>query len=453
MNKIGKKILLTYFAILLSVMLITDVTFMLLSRRYLVNETGTQLREEGERVAAMLATLPLKEAELKDKVSSLRKTVKIAGRFVDAEMVIFGKEGRILYKDTEDVDKRLINLIYSKPDSGVKGYVSRLVPIMGRNSDLKGHILLFTRVKNVYALNALLRRTQFISFGIAGLIALFIGLMLAGKIVDPLKLLMLKLERFTADRTLDAGIIRTGDEIEELDRCFIEMAERIKQYDDKQIKFLQNASHELKTPLMSIQGYAEAIKDGVVEGREAEESLDVIIEQSQRLKRTVEDIIYLTKLENADERFSFEDCSIRDILNSAVKSVKPLADAKGVRLIHDTDAEYSGCFDGEKLSRALINILGNGIRYAERSIEVKASDNGNQIRLEICDDGPGFKEAEASRLFDRFYKGEKGNIGLGLSITKAIVEGHGGSIKAYTGSSGGAVFEITLPKNMKNETK
>lgn len=453
MNKIGKKILLTYLAILLSVVLITDVTFLLLSRRYLMNETSRELQGEGQRVAAMLGNLPLKENELRDKISNLRKTIKIAGRFVDAEMVIFSREGRILYKDVEDVDKRLIDLIYSSPSERVKGYISRVVPIMSRNNELKGHVLLFTRVKNIYALNVLLRRTQFISFGIAGLIALFIGLILAGKIVNPLKLLMYKLERFSADRTLDAQAIRTGDEIEELDRCFIEMADRIKQYDEKQIKFLQNASHELKTPLMSIQGYAEAIKDGVVEGKEAEESLDIIIEQSQRLKKTVEDIIYLTKLENADERFSYEECRIYDIFDSAVKNVKPLADEKGISLVYDSRTEYAGCFDGEKLTRALINILGNGIRYAKSIIEIKAMDCGNHIKLIISDDGEGFKETEASKLFDRFYKGDKGNIGLGLSITKAIIEGHGGRIKAYNGGLGGAVFELTLPKGRKNETK
>ena len=453
MNKIGRKILTTYFAILLCVFLITDVTFIFLSRRYLVNETSTQLQGEGQRVASMLGTLPLKEAELRDKISNVRKTIKIAGRFVDAEIVIFNKEGRILYKDVEDADKSLIEQIYNSPSSRVNGYVSRIVPIMGRNSELKGQILLFTRVKNIYALNVLLRRTQFISFGIASIIALIIGLLFAEKLVRPLKQLSLKLEKFSANRTLDSKVIRTGDEIEELDRCFVEMAGRIKQYDEKQIRFLQNTSHELKTPLMSIQGYAEAIKDGVVEGKEAEESLDIIIEQSQRLKKTVEDIIYLTKLESADEKFSYEECCIWDIFDSAVRSVKPLAEEKGIRLIYDSQIEYSGYFDGEKLTRAFINILGNGIRYAKGIIEIKAIDCGDHIRLLISDDGAGFEKVEEGKLFDRFYKGNKGNIGLGLSITKAIIEGHRGGIKAYNGDTGGAVFEIVLPKSKKNETK
>lgn len=453
MNKIGKKILTTYFVLLLCVFLITDVTFIFLSRRYLINETSTQLQGEGQRVAAILGTLPLRDAELKDKISNVRRTIKIAGRFVDAEIVIFNKDGKVLFKDVEDVDKRLIELIYNSPSDRVKGYVSKIVPIVGKNSELKGKILLFTRVKNIYALNALLRRTQFISFGIASIIALIIGLLFAEKLVKPLKQLTLKLEKFSEKRLLDSNIIRTGDEIEELDRCFVEMAGRIKQYDEKQIRFLQNTSHELKTPLMSIQGYAEAIKDGIVEGKEAEESLDIIIEQSQRLKKTVEDIIYLTKLESADERFSFEECCIWDIFDSAIRSVKPLAEEKGIQLVFDSQVEYSGYLDGEKLTRALINILGNNIRYAKSTIEIKAADSGDHIRLLISDDGAGFKKDEEGKLFDRFYKGEKGNIGLGLSITKAIIEGHGGSIKAYNGSAGGAVFEIILPKGKKNEAK
>ena len=451
MNKIGKKILLTYFIILISVFLVTDVTFIFLSRMYLVNETSTQLQSEGQRVAAMLVNLPLKESEVRDKISNFRRTVKTAGRFVDAEMVIFNKEGRILYKDVEEVDRRLINLIYSSPSSRVKGYVSRIVPITNKSNELKGHVLLFTKVRNVYALNMLLRRTQFISFCIAGAIALIIGLIFAGRLVNPLKLLMLKLERFSSDRTLDGRAIRTGDEIEELDRCFIGMAERIRQYDEKQVRFLQNTSHELKTPLMSIQGYAEAIKDGVVQGKEAEESLDVIIEQSQRLKKTVEDIIYLTKLENSDEKFAIEECNIVDIIGTAARSVKPLAEGAGIRLAFDSIPEYTGSFDGEKLTRAFINILGNGIRYAKETIEITAEDLRGHIMLKISDDGEGFGESEADSIFDRFYKGSKGNIGLGLSITKAIIEGHGGRIRAYNGDTGGAVFEIILPLKIKNK--
>lgn len=449
MNRIGRKILLTYFAILMIAFLITDITFLLLSSRYLVNDTRQQLYEEGQSIAGLYSSVPLQATGIREKLLNARKTIKIAGRIIDADIVILGKDGRILFRDTESFDKELINELYNAPDSGVKGYVSAKVAIIGKNGELKGYVLLFTRVKNVYALSSLLRKTQFISFAIAGLLAFIIGAAFAEKLVKPLKLLMGKIRSFSVKKMPDTGDIMTGDEIEELDRCFKDMAGRIKEYNEQQIRFLQNTSHELKTPLMSIQGYAEAIKDGIVEGAEAEESLDIIIEQCRRLKKTVEDIIYLTKLENIDENFDYERISLDSIIEAAVKSVKPLADEKNIKIIVKPLPECDGDFDEEKMVRAFINILGNGIRYAESCIAIEVSSDRNALKVVIEDDGPGLQGEDAKRLFERFYKGEKGNLGLGLSITKAIVEGHKGKINAYNSSSKGAVFEIILPNVIK----
>jgi signal transduction histidine kinase len=245
-------------------------------------------------------------------------------------------------------------------------------------------------------------------------------------------------------------VIHTGDEIEELADCFSSMVDKLKVYDVQQKSFIQNASHELKTPLMSIQGYAEAIKDGVVEGAEMEESLDVIIEESQRLKKIVDEMIYLTKLDSVEESFHFEKADVYEIINQSIKSVKALAEAKGVDLRVNGDCTYEGYFDIEKLTRAFINIFSNGIRYAERQIQVNCKADESYMEIIIADDGKGFSDGEEKKVFERFYKGRDGGTGIGLAITKAIISGHNGQIKAYNAAPNGAVFKITLPKLQKN---
>ena len=176
---------------------------------------------------------------------------------------------------------------------------------------------------------------------------------------------------FSLNKPQKQLLIKTGDEIEKLALCFHKLAEKLRNYDEYQKKFLQNTSHELKTPLMSIQGYAEAIKDGVVEGKEAEESLDIIIEESQRLKKVVEEIIYLTKLENADDTFELTYFKIGLLAEGVVKSLKALAAEKQIDVEIKGDLETGGYFDEGKLRRALINIIANCLRYAKRKVIIE----------------------------------------------------------------------------------
>ena len=290
---------------------------------------------------------------------------------------------------------------------------------------------------------------DYLSIFIAGLIALIIGSILGRSLTKPLENLMKYMIEFSLNKPQKQLLIKTGDEIEKLAQCFHKLAEKLRNYDEYQKKFLQNTSHELKTPLMSIQGYAEAIKDGVVEGKEAEESLDIIIEESQRLKKVVEEIIYLTKLENADDTFELTYFKIGLLAEGVVKSLKALAAEKQIDVEIKGDLETGGYFDEGKLRRALINIIANCLRYAKRKVIIDLLNNGSYLKIKIFDDGPGLKDGEEEKIFHRFYKGEQGGSGLGLAITRAIIEGHGGSIEAFKREPTGAVFVITLPLKSK----
>lgn len=195
---------------------------------------------------------------------------------------------------------------------------------------------------------------------------------------------------------------------------------------------------------MSIQGYAEAIKDGVVKDEELEESLEIIITESQRLKKIVEELIFLTKLENVDDTFSYTNQEIGELMQKVIKSLRSLAIEKDISFKISGDLKYRGSFDGEKLQRAFFNILENGIRYAKSEISVDINNKGTYLEIEVSDDGPGFQVGEEKKVLERFYKGNGGVTGLGLAIAKAIIQGHRGTIEAYNGTKG-AVFRITLP--------
>lgn len=107
--------------------------------------------------------------------------------------------------------------------------------------------------------------------------------------------------------------------------------------------------------------------------------------------------------------------------------------------------------DKDKFTQALINVLGNCMRYASSEINITTSNDFHKFIIKIADDGDGFDINEITNVFERFYKGKKGNTGLGLAITRVIIEKHNGTIEALNGKTGGAEFNITLPISTRNE--
>lgn len=443
-KKISTKLLLSYLVLLLIAFSISSVTYNLLSRSYIINETKKQLQSEGKGIAEMLNKISLNRDSLKTKLAG-RTVLKAAQRFIEADIIILNKDKEVVFKSLENMDRRTILRLTRAENEVPKGYVLQKTPIYEENGAIKGYVIQFAKLQNIVGLTALMRRTELVSMAVAGVLALIISLFFEKSLVAPLGLLVKKINKYSKTKELDSKRITTGDEIQQLDESFIAMTKSIARYDEAQKSFLQNTSHELKTPLMSIQGYAEAIKDGLITGQEMEKSLDIIIKQSQSLKKIVEELIYLTRLENPEEKLKQEKVDLYELLHDSCKSMEPLAEEKHIEFHILCQQPQYLCCDGEKLHRALLNLISNALRYAEQHITVAAVPKGAGIQLTVRDDGCGFQPGEAEKVFDRFYKGERGNTGLGLAIVKAIVEAHHGTITASNEMPKGAAFEIELP--------
>lgn len=442
--KIGEKLLLTYVILLLAVLMVTGITFRVLMQRYLVNEAKSALKTEAKAIANTLAKVPIFEGDLRPNILAKRQ-MRIHGQFIESKVIVVNNANRIIYSNLEEADRKAIKIIAGSGRLKARGYVSEQVPVFSPNGEVKGRVLLFTRIDELKKISSVMNRTQFLSLVTGGAVAIILGMFFQRSLSKPIKKLKSHISGFSLRSSQPELKIQTGDEIQELAECFEDMARKLKAYDIQQKRFLQNSSHELKTPLMSIQGYAEAIKDGVVAGDEVQEGLEVIIDESRRLKKIVDELIYLAKLDNVEETFHFENTAFKEIIDNSVKSIKTLADAKALKLEVKGDPSCTGLFDREKLTGAIINLLSNGVRYAETEILISWELNDNNLHVEIEDDGPGFKAGEEERVFERFYKGEKGGTGIGLAIAKAVIEGHKGRIEAFNSLTGGAVFSIKLP--------
>ena len=235
----------------------------------------------------------------------------------------------------------------------------------------------------------------------------------------------------------------SSKEIADLTKSMNEMAEKLKDTDRAQKTFFQNASHELRTPLMSIGGYAEGIAKGVFP--DVSEKAEIICQESKRLNALVDQLLTLSRIENMGYEVNAEPRNLCELMQEYIEKSGGFALKENIEIKFScTDPELTAPVDEELLAQAVLNILSNGIRYAESKVEVTLSRRNDQAMITISDDGKGISEEDLPHIFERFYKGGKGSFGLGLTIARSAVIYMDGKIRVYNGEKG-AVFEILLP--------
>ena len=211
---------------------------------------------------------------------------------------------------------------------------------------------------------------------------------------------------------------------------------------ERQQTFFQNASHELKTPLMAIQGYAEGIQTGVMD---ADSAAEVILEESDRMTELVEELLDISKIDMGRQQLALSEMDVRELLYDSIRAVESAAAASGITIAPDFPEEpiMVKC-DDTQMRRAVTNILTNGLRYARSELRLTCRADKHHVTIRIQDDGDGISEEDIPHIFDRFYMGRSGKTGIGLALTREIIHLHKGTIRARNGDTG-AVFEITLP--------
>ena len=205
--------------------------------------------------------------------------------------------------------------------------------------------------------------------------------------------------------------------------------------------FFQNVSHELKTPMMAVQGCAEGIHTGVLDPVGAS---GIILEETEQMSELVEELLALSRLESGQANAEFHLTDVRELLYDCLRSTEQLAEQKNLRisLRFDETPVLVNC-DEVQLRRAFTNIITNALRYAKDEIQIECKADRGKAVVRIRDDGDGIEPKLLPHIFDRFFSTRKGGTGIGLSLAKEIVSLHKGTISAS--NDGGAVFEISLP--------
>ena len=250
--KIGPKLLLTYFLLIISIFFITSISFQIISQRYLIHETELQLQKEAKVMSQLLGRAALSNKLVQEKVAN-RKALAISERLLSSKIIIWTDDQEIIYSDMKDASLEQAMQQSKGPE---RKFVSETVPISAKNGKTKGYVTLLASLDEIKQINGLMRRSQLISLFISALIALLLGIFFEKNITKPIRLLTNYMKNYTVKGANKEISIQTKDEIGELAASFNELFRKLKRYDEDQLVFFHNASHELKTPLMAIQGNA-----------------------------------------------------------------------------------------------------------------------------------------------------------------------------------------------------
>jgi len=226
--------------------------------------------------------------------------------------------------------------------------------------------------------------------------------------------------------------------------------------------FVANVSHELKTPVTSIKGFAETLIDGALDNAEdAERFVRIIAGQADRLNSIIEDLLALSSLEiTAEQGPTMSEASLADVLQVAVEVCEIKAQAKEIKLVLASKDCVLATVNPPLLEQAVVNLIDNAIKYspAGSTVTVSCATGDGEVHISVRDEGPGIPREHLSRLFERFYRVDKarsrdmGGTGLGLAIVKHIAQAHGGRAEVQSTLGQGSTFTIALPLSPPSET-
>jgi signal transduction histidine kinase len=294
---------------------------------------------------------------------------------------------------------------------------------------------------------------------IALLLSLILAFLIAKWVADPLQ------QMVAISRTIPADTIALVSEggpgeVRELARSFNAMLARVQETQNSQRDFVANVSHELKTPLTSIQGFSQAILDGTADTPEARhQAAEVIYNEAGRMHRLAVDLLDLARLDSGTADLKMAPVNVTALLRGVVEKFNPMAGNAGIHLAAElaTDLPVMNG-DGDRLAQVFTNLVDNAIKFTPRdgTVSVRAVQDKGEVQVSVSDTGQGIPPEAIPHIFERFFRadsartgGKKQGAGLGLAIVNEIVLAQGGRISVRSLQGRGTAFIVHLPLKRK----
>jgi signal transduction histidine kinase len=454
--KLGAAIMVLMIVILVSLGLAVDQLF--------TSFYETQMREDSQEIAAHFT----KMAESGDTSSQMM--IRTFAEFSDVKVFWVNTDGKILTLSGERQqnlsfirarDTRRLLAGHSVEFQTSDAYGNRFF-VVGKpikmDRSTRPAIYIVASMKKVDV--SLQRHRNLLMLSGLGAFLLALGMVqIMSKLLSiPLLQMQIMTEKMSKGNW-DARLqIRSHDEIGKLGYSINDLAASLQRYRDTRRTFFSNISHELRTPITYLQGYAKVLKDGLVDSdKEKKQYLSIIYQESVRLEHLVSDLFDLSKMEEGQLKLSMEWLDLKEIVKTAVQKVKLKAGNKQLSLqtdLHDPIPLIHG--DHKRMEQVLLNLLENAIRYTEKgSVVVRLAKQKEATILSVSDTGIGIPKDELPYIFERFYRVEKsrtreyGGTGLGLSIVKKYVDMQGGTVQVDSKPGKGTTFKLIFSHGKK----
>jgi len=292
-------------------------------------------------------------------------------------------------------------------------------------------------------------------------VSVAVAAFLAHSITSPLRAIGKAAAELAEGRRPDEIPVRGQDETAQLARQFNSMASEVIRSREAQRDFLANASHNLKTPLTSIQGFSQAIIDGTASDPKAmKNSAQIILQEAERMDRLVGGLLDLARIDSGQTPIAQEQIDLLSLLQCSGENFARRAEEENKTFECDLPASLPPLLgDPQWLERAFTNLLDNAVKYtpAGGTISLAAREPGDgSVEVIVSDTGPGIPPEDLPRIFERFYRVDKSRagasgVGLGLAIVKEIVEAHGGEVSLSSRLDQGSRFAVRLPATQAPE--
>jgi heavy metal sensor kinase len=379
--------------------------------------------------------------------------------------VAYNADGKVLARTEELADNSV------PPCPAVLDSKNRLqdraIPILGRQRTLEGELLLRDRPLSLVIMAPLedvdhelwdLRTVLLSAVPVVLLLSGGLGYVLARKALAPMDRLRRSTDEITADR-LDRRlpVINPQDELGRLSKTFNAMIGRLERSFAEIRRFTADASHELRTPLTAIRTEAEVALTKPLGVVEHQQLLGSILEECDRLTRLTDQLLALAREDARAGHQAHEPLDLANLVRDVAETMRPLAEAKGLRLSVDRNGIAQVHGDPTRLREVFLNILDNGIKYTPEGgeVEVRIGRQSSNAVVVVQDTGAGIPSEHLPHVFDRFYRVDKarsraeGGTGLGLSIAQSIIAAHGGRIELASTPGQGTTFTVRLPAEPK----
>ncbi len=416
------------------------------SKQYLLLQKEsykTLIGEREEGITRAWEYLCLKGVCVKnDEILAVRKGMQVWGKYLErfhAQLANPPEEPKnleaIFRENSKDIDN-MVKSARSINKSVLESLDEKIVYLKG----LGDQIRLFT----------------WWALSIAATIGLIIPLLIYKSITNDIKTIRAGVKHIAQGDFSYKIPLNSKDELGMLAESFNRMSLRLKELDNMKSEFISIVSHELKTPLTSMKEAANLLMEGAAgELNEKQKRLITIMEQGiGRLLQLIGELLEISKLESGMVDIRLDECSMNDVVSGFISEIQPYAEKKGIRINVSYLQEEMGIFmDRNKILRVLTNLTHNAIKYSDEGsgIEIRLNRKDDQIFIEIEDHGKGIPEEDIPLIFEKFYqsKATRGHsgIGLGLAISRSIIDAHGGRIYAKSTIGKGSVFTFSLPSH------